>query len=98
MTVAEDFRDRRKAMRTHSPAGQMPANWDQLTNAQRGAFTQQQRVDLRDGDFLWAGGAPEHGVWNTYNNWFCRCPPCRSANATRKADDRNGGTPMNAES
>lgn len=25
-----------------------------------------------------------HGTWNAYNNWYCRCPPCTEANRVRK--------------
>jgi len=23
----------------------------------------------------------QHGEWNVYNNWYCRCQPCKDANA-----------------
>lgn len=94
--TAAAFRERRKAARTHSPAGQMPSNWNELSNAQRGAFTQTERQQLLDSDFLWAPDAEEHGVWNTYNNYFCRCPKCSEHNAQRKASDRKPHDPASS--
>lgn len=86
--ISAAFRERRKAARVLSPAGQMPSNWAALSNAQRGAFTQAERQQLLDSEFMWAPEAEEHGVWNTYNNYQCRCPKCSSYNAARKAEDR----------
>lgn len=85
-----NFRDRRKASRIQCPPGQMPSNWDDLTNAQKAQFTQSDRIALKAGDFLWAPDAPEHGVWNSYNNWHCRCPNCKRANTEVKAQGRAG--------
>lgn len=30
--------------------------------------------------------ASEHGEWNTYNNWYCRCWDCKLANSIKFAD------------
>lgn len=80
-----EYRNARKAERTECVPGKMPSNWNAMTNAQRAAFTQAERKGLRDGNFMWSPTAPEHGVWNSYNNYFCRCPGCKRANARMKA-------------
>lgn len=42
-------------------------------------------------DHWYAPRLGQHGTWNGYNNWFCRCPPCTRANTDRtqkrRADD-----------
>ena len=40
------------------------------------------------GGFWYAAAIPasEHGVWNTYNNWYCRCFECTEANRLKVND------------
>lgn len=33
--------------------------------------------------YWFSPGAPEHGVWNGYNTWYCRCPECKGANTSK---------------
>lgn len=86
--TSAEFREKRKAARVHVPVGQMPAGWHDKPTAFMASFTQSERQQLLDSDFMWAPDAPEHGIWNSYNNFFCRCPKCSALNAQRKAEDR----------
>lgn len=89
MPNTPEYRSEKKSERVWSDAGSMPPGWDELTNAQKLVFTQAERLDLRDGEFWWAPGAPEHGVIGTYNNYYCRCPKCQRANADYRYMTRN---------
>lgn len=51
-----------------------------------------QRVWDEEGGYWYAPNLKNHGTWNGYNNWYCRCPPCTDANtskvtASRRAHD-----------
>ena len=39
--------------------------------------------DLPAGGYWYASSVPEerHGRFSTYNNWGCRCRPCKRANS-----------------
>ena len=46
-------------------------------------------LSLKLGGYWYADSVPEdrHGQSGTYNNWFCRCPPCtRAATSTKKME------------
>lgn len=88
MANTEEWRNQRRNARTLSPAGKMPSNWDTKSNAWKASFTQAEKLSLLNGEFLWSPEAEEHGDWNTYNNYFCRCPLCSRTNAQRKANER----------
>lgn len=38
----------------------------------------------------------EHGTWNAYNNWYCRCPSCKTAN-NKHSEEVYHGRSTNAE-
>jgi hypothetical protein len=90
MPNTAELREKRRDARVLSRAGSMPPGWDDLENAQRMVFTQAERAELHDQEFMWAPDAPEHGVLNSYNNYYCRCPKCRSGNARHAYATRKG--------
>lgn len=80
-------REKRKEARIWCPAGQMPATWDDLSNAEKAQFSLEDREKLRVGAFWWAPIAI-HGEYNSYGNHYCRCPLCQEANRRTKAEGR----------
>ena len=40
------------------------------------------------GGFWYASSIPmsDHGTWNTYNNWYCRCYNCMDANRFKQQE------------
>lgn len=45
-----------------------------------------------NGGFWYAATVPasKHGVWNTYNSWYCRCWDCTEANLAKKQKQVDG--------
>lgn len=62
------------------------------THSQRAAqwrARQRQRRKLVDGRLVALHLPPDkHGLASTYTNYGCQCPPCTTANSTRRAEGR----------
>lgn len=45
-------------------------------------------TELDPKGYWYAPNAPEHGLYSTYRNWGCCCPPCRTAEKIEQKESR----------